>query len=137
MNMGFFHEDGVMDPKRILIIDDDNAIRVVVKISLSKLGGYSVLDASSGAEGLEIAQQEHPDAILLDLAMPKMSGFEVLQHLQENPLTQSIPVILLTANADRVNRREKIVPIGIVETISKPFDALTLPNQIAIACGWN
>lgn len=126
-----------MDQKRILIIDDDNAIRVVVKISLSKLGGYSVLDASSGAEGLAIAQQEHPDAIILDLAMPKMSGFEVLQHLQENPLTQAIPVILLTANADRVNRREIVVPIGIIETISKPFDALTLPNQIAIACGWN
>jgi CheY-like chemotaxis protein len=126
-----------MSQKRILIIDDDTAIRVVVKISLSKLGGYNVLDASSGLEGLEIARQEHPDAILLDLAMPKMSGFEVLQHLQENPLTQSIPVVLLTANADRVNRREIGAPVGIVETISKPFDVLTLPHQIAIACGWN
>jgi two-component system, OmpR family, alkaline phosphatase synthesis response regulator PhoP len=135
--LALFDGDGVMCPKRILIIDDDTAIRVVVKVSLSKLGGYCVLDASSGAEGLEIAQQEHPDAIILDLAMPKMSGFEVLQHLQENPLTQSIPVVLLTANADRVNRRDMGTPVGIVETISKPFDALTLPNQIAMACGWN
>jgi CheY-like chemotaxis protein len=135
--LAVLHEEGVMDQKRILIIDDDTAIRIVVKISLSKLGGYSVLDASSGPEGLEIAQKEHPDAIILDLAMPIMSGFEVLEHLQENPLTQSIPVVLLTANADRVNRRDMVAPVGIVETISKPFDALTLPNQIAIACGWN
>jgi CheY-like chemotaxis protein len=129
--------DEVICPKRVLIIDDDTAIRIVVKISLSKLGGYSVLDASSGSEGLEIARKEHPDAIILDLAMPTMSGFEVLQQLQENPLTQSIPVVLLTANADRVQRGEMVIPVGIVETISKPFDALTLPSQIAIACGWN
>jgi CheY-like chemotaxis protein len=126
-----------MCPKRVLIIDDDNAIRVVVKISLSKLGGYRVLDASSGSEGLEIARKEHPDAIILDLAMPKMSGFEVLQQLQENPLTQSIPVVLLTANADRLQLEDMVIPVGIVETIAKPFDALTLPHQIAIACGWN
>jgi two-component system, OmpR family, alkaline phosphatase synthesis response regulator PhoP len=122
--------------KKVLIIDDDTAIRIVVRISLSKVGGYDVLDASSGAEGLEIALQEHPDAILLDLAMPKMNGFEVLQQLQKNPLTQPIPVVLLTANADQVNRREIVAPAGIVETIAKPFDALTLPNQVAIACGW-
>jgi two-component system, OmpR family, alkaline phosphatase synthesis response regulator PhoP len=126
-----------MCPKRVLIIDDDTAIRVVVKISLSKLGGYSVLDASSGLEGLEIARKEHPDAIILDLAMPKMSGFEVLQQLQENPITQSIPVVLLTANADRLQMEDMVIPVGIVETIAKPFDALTLPSQIAIACGWN
>jgi CheY-like chemotaxis protein len=127
----------MMCPKRVLIIDDDTAIRVVVKISLSKLGGYCVLDASSGLEGLEIARKEHPDAIILDLAMPKMSGFEVLQQLQENPLTQSIPVVLLTANADRLQREDMVIPVGIVQTIAKPFDALTLPSQIAIACGWN
>jgi CheY-like chemotaxis protein len=131
-----FHEDGAMFQKRVLIIDDDTAIRVVVRISLSKLGGYEVLDAASGPEGLEIAQQEHLDAIILDLAMPRMSGFEVLQHLQKNPLTQSIPVVLLTANADRVNSQESSASAGIVKTIPKPFDALTLPNQVAIACGW-
>jgi CheY-like chemotaxis protein len=134
--LAIFHGDEVMCPKRVLIIDDDTAIRVVVKISLSKLGGYRVLDASSGLEGLEIARKEHPDAIILDLAMPKMSGFEVLQQLQENPLTQSIPVVLLTANADRLQMEDMVIPVGIVETIAKPFDALTLPSQIAIACGW-
>jgi CheY-like chemotaxis protein len=123
--------------KRVLIIDDDSAVRIVVGISLSKLGGYEVLDASSGPEGLEIAQKEHPDAIILDLAMPRMDGFEVLQQLQKNPLTQAIPVVLLTANSDQVNRREISAPVGIVKTIAKPFDALTLPNQVAIACGWS
>jgi CheY-like chemotaxis protein len=119
--------------KKVLVIDDDTAIRVVVRVSLSKLGGYDVLDASSGAEGLEIARLEHPDAIILDLAMPIMNGFEVLKHLQTNPLTKSIPVVLLTANTDRVNRSE----INSAAVIPKPFDALELPHQIAIACGWN
>lgn len=124
-----------MFQKKVLIIDDDTAIRIVVKISLSKLGGYDVLDAPSGAEGLAIALQEHPDAIILDLAMPRMNGFEVLQQLQQDPLTQTIPVVLLTANADQV-QRGGVVPIGIVDTIAKPFDALTLPHQVAAACGW-
>jgi CheY-like chemotaxis protein len=134
--LAIFQEQRTMFQKRVLIIDDDTAIRIVVRISLSKVGGYDVLDASSGLEGLEIARQEHPDAILLDLAMPRMNGLEVLQQLQKNPLTQSIPVVLLTANADQVNRGEIVSPVGIVETIAKPFDALTLPRQVAIACGW-
>jgi two-component system, OmpR family, alkaline phosphatase synthesis response regulator PhoP len=133
--LAILQEDKTMFQKRILIIDDDTAIRIVVKISLSKLGGYDVLDAASGSEGLAIALQEHPDAIILDLAMPKMNGFAVLQQLQQNPLTQTIPVVLLTANSDQVHR-EGMVPIGIVETIAKPFDALTLPHQVATACGW-
>jgi CheY-like chemotaxis protein len=121
-----------MCQKRILIIDDDTAIRVVVKVSLSQLGGHDVLDAPSGAEGLKIALQEHLDAILLDLAMPKMNGFEVLQQLQKDPVTQLIPVVLLTANTDRLDR-QKFASVGF---IPKPFDVLELPRQISIACGW-
>ena len=130
-----FQEAETLFQKRILIIEDDTAICKVVQISLSKLGGYDVLDALSGQEGLAIAEREHPDAIVLDLGMPGMDGFEVLKRLQANPFTQSIPVVFLTANAAQVNRRA-VAPEGMVGIISKPFDVLTLSNQIAAACGW-
>jgi CheY-like chemotaxis protein len=134
--LAVYQEAGGMFQKRVLIIDDDAAIRIVVKTSLSMVGRFNVLDASSGPEGLAIALQEHPDAIVLDLEMPGMDGWEVLQHLQKNPLTQPIPVILLTAKADQVNR-QKLSWVGLVKTISKPFDSIALPNQISTACGWD
>ena len=130
-----FHEGDTLCPKRILVIEDDTAICQVVQVSLSKLGGYDVLDARSGQEGLTIAEREHPDAILLDLGLPGMDGFKVLQQLQANPLTQSIPVVFLTADAAQVGR-QAVVPVGMVGVISKPFDVLTLSNQISVACGW-
>jgi two-component system, OmpR family, alkaline phosphatase synthesis response regulator PhoP len=121
--------------KRVLIIEDDTAICQVVQISLKKFGGYDVLNALSGKEGLAIAEREHPDAIVLDLGMPGMDGFEVLKRLQANPLTQFIPVVMLTANTSQVNR-QAVAPVGMVGIISKPFDVLTLSGQIAAACGW-
>lgn len=130
-----FQEAETLCQKRILIIEDDTAICQVVQISLSKFGGYDVLDALSGQEGLAIAEREHPDAIVLDLGMPGMDGFEVLKRLQANPLTQLIPVVMLTANASQVNR-QAVAPVGMVGIISKPFDVLTLSSQIAAACGW-
>jgi CheY-like chemotaxis protein len=130
-----FQEGDTLCQKRILVIEDDAAICQVVQVSLSKFGGYDVLDALSGQAGLAIAEREHPDAILLDLGLPGMDGFEVLQQLQANPLTQSIPVVFLTANAAQVNR-QVASPVGMVGVISKPFDVLTLSNQIAAACGW-
>jgi CheY-like chemotaxis protein len=67
--------------KRILVIEDDTAICQVVQISLSRFGGYHVIDALSGQEGLAIAERDHLDAIVLDLGMPGMDGFEGLKRL--------------------------------------------------------
>jgi signal transduction histidine kinase/CheY-like chemotaxis protein len=79
--------------QKILLIDDDAASRYVVKQWLANVP-MAILEAKSGQEGLVIAQRERPTAIVLDLQMPEMSGFEVLDQLKRHPITQAIPVII-------------------------------------------
>jgi len=80
--------------KRILVIDDEN-VRESFFAALESLGGYDVTVVSSGAEGLESAQAKRPDLIFLDLKMPKMSGAETLEHLQD--ICPDVPVYVITA----------------------------------------
>jgi signal transduction histidine kinase/CheY-like chemotaxis protein len=80
-------------PQKLLLIDDDPAYRYLVKQLLIDTP-LSILEAADGQEGLALAQQEQPTAIVLDLDMPAISGFDVLKQLKNNPLTQSIPVII-------------------------------------------
>ncbi len=124
-----------MPTKRVLIIDDDPCIREVVYICLCEIGKFEAIAAGSGREGLDRAFQEPPDAIVLDLSMPQMDGMEVLRQLQACQTTQAIPVIILSALAVRLNL-EWLSQLGVVETILKPFDCLTLPTKIATACNW-
>lgn len=125
-----------MPTKRVLIIDDDPCIRELVYICLSEIGKFEAISAGSGREGLDKAFQEPPDAIVLDLSMPQMDGMEVLRQLQACQATQTVPVIILSALASRLNI-EWMSQLGVVETILKPFNCLTLPTQIATACNWN
>jgi CheY-like chemotaxis protein len=125
-----------MNTKKVLIIDDESLIREVLKICLHDLAGWDVLEAESGKEGLAIAASEHPDAIVLDICMPQMDGNMVLQRLHDNPLTEVIPVVLLTATPDRVTG-QPADQLGVVKMIPKPFDTFRLSEQIATACGWN
>jgi CheY-like chemotaxis protein len=124
-----------MGEKRILVIDDERYISDIIQTSLRKLGGWIVLRAESGQAGLHLAETERPDAILLDVMMPDMNGFSVLQHLQENEATQPIPVILLTAKV-RSSDRSQYDEWQVAGVIAKPFDALSLATQIATLLGW-
>jgi CheY-like chemotaxis protein len=89
------------DKKLILLVDDDpdfvEAVRVIVEN-----GGYEVMVAYDGQEGLEAVQQRRPDLIVLDVMMPVMNGHEACAKLKGDKETESIPIILLTAVADRV-----------------------------------
>ena len=86
---------------KILIIDDDADIRSIARLSLSRVGGMEVIEAASGAEGVQKAQDEKPEVILLDMMMPTMDGLETLAALRSRPATAATPVIFLTANAVR------------------------------------
>ena len=118
-----------MTMKRILIIDDEQDIREATQICLEVSGEWEVLTASSGAEGLVTAASEQPDAILLDVMMPDMDGLTTFQHLQAHPLTQHIPVILLTAKAQPAEQRQ-FTQIQVAAVITKPYDPFTLASQI-------
>lgn len=117
---------------RILVIDDEERIQEVIQISLEILNGWEVLTASSGREGLLKAQNQKPDAILLDVSMPQMDGFATLEKLRSNPATQSIPVIFLTAKVQLADRQQ-FAKLGMAGVITKPFDPLTLAEQVTAA----
>jgi CheY-like chemotaxis protein len=122
--------------KRILFIDDDSTIQLIVRTCLRIQGGWEVLTATSGEEGLAIASAEHPDAILLDSRMPGMDGVTCLNYLQSNPRTKDIPVIFFTVELD-LTERSRFQALGAVGAIAKPFDPLHLVSTIQSYLGWN
>jgi CheY-like chemotaxis protein len=124
-----------MSAKRILLIDDEPEIREIVRVSLELVGGWDVSATGSAREGLTLAADQHPDAILLDVMMPDMDGPTTFQALQAAPETSAIPVILLTAKVQAADLR-RFDQLGVAATIAKPFDPLTLPGQVASALGW-
>jgi CheY-like chemotaxis protein len=123
------------EAKRILIIDDEPEIREIVRVSLELIGGWQVAATGSAREGLTLAADQIPDAILLDVMMPEMDGPTTFLALQATPKTRAIPVILLTAKVQAADLR-RFDHLGVAATIAKPFDPLTLPSQVANALGW-
>jgi CheY-like chemotaxis protein len=122
--------------KTILIIDDEDDIREVGQLALEVSSDWRVLAAASGAQGLEQARSERPDAILLDVMMPGMDGPTTLAHLREDAATRQIPVIFLTAKV-RTSDRESLTSLGAVAVLAKPFDPVSLADQVADALGWS
>lgn len=111
---------------RLLIVDDDADVLQRVARTLETLGGFEVVACTSGVEALARARSDAPDAILLDLMMPTLSGPALLKRLQRDDGTSGIPVIFLTA-ADP-SSVESIT--GARGVIRKPFDVLTLGDDI-------
>ncbi|XZN92382.1 MAG: response regulator [Microcoleus sp.] len=126
----------IVAAKRILIIDDAEDIREVAQVSLEVVGGWEVLTASSGIEGVAKAVAQQPDAILLDVMMPDQDGPTTFLQLQANSATQHIPVILLTAKALAGDRR-MFADLGVVSVIAKPFEPMSLASQVAQVLGWD
>jgi DNA-binding response OmpR family regulator len=114
---------------KILIIDDDADIRSIARLSLSRVGGMSVIEATSGVEGVRKAQDEKPDVILLDMMMPTMDGVETLSALRSQSATAMTPVIFLTAKGAR-HEVERMTPLGAAGVLIKPFDPRTLSRDV-------
>jgi CheY-like chemotaxis protein len=119
----------------ILIVDDDPGLRTVTQASIERLAGWQTLLAGSGREGLTMAQQAQPDAILLDVAMPDMNGLTTLQHLQSNPLTQPIPVILFTS-LPPIRVQQLFAGLPLTGLIHKPFQVTDLVPQRRSLLHW-
>lgn len=124
-----------MTCKQILIVEDDESIQATIELSLEVTTNWVFFKASSGKEGLLLAQTKHPDLILLDVMMPDCDGIEVLRQLRNTPTTQKIPVIFLTAKA-LANEQQKLKKLDVQGVISKPFDALNLGKQICSLLDW-
>ena len=124
-----------MNKKNILLIDDEETIQEVVQVGIEIEAGWQVAIASSGQEGINLAQNQQPDAILLDVMMPDMDGIATLSHLKANAKTRKIPVIFLTAKT-QATEKDQLHNLGVVDVITKPFNSMTLASQIAKILGW-
>jgi CheY-like chemotaxis protein len=114
---------------KIMIVDDDDDIRVVTAFAARRIGNWEVVSAASGEEALALARSEQPDVILLDVMMPLMDGPTTLAKLREDPSTAGIPVIFLTAKVQQ-HEIEDHLACGARGVIRKPFDATALPDEI-------
>lgn len=119
--------------KSVLVIDDDWTIQQALLARLSA-HGYEVVLASDGPAGLAAAEGQCPDAILLDLRMPDMDGFEVLRRLRTIPCVASVPVIFLTANIqDTVKDQARAA--GAAGFLTKPYEASAILELIGDVAG--
>jgi CheY-like chemotaxis protein len=121
--------------RRVLMIDDDADIREVAALSVETMGGWEMLQAATGEEGIAKAELERPDAILLDLMMPDVDGRATLKRLKDNEKTAKIPVVLLTAKSQGMSL-EELKELGLADFLPKPFDPVTLCNDISRVLGW-
>lgn len=114
----------MQESKTILICDDEPTLRELVRASLD--GGYRFAEASDGVVALKLARDLHPDAIVLDLMLPRLSGLEVLAELQRDERLRSIPVLVMTAWNDT---EDAALAAGAEGFVTKPFD----PNELKLA----
>jgi DNA-binding response OmpR family regulator len=109
---------------KVLVIDDEEPIRLLCRVNL-EAEGIDVVEAADGPNGIEKAQGENPDVILLDVMMPGLDGWRVAEQLLEDDRTSGIPIIFLTARAE-FRDRAKGLDIGGIDYVTKPFNPLEL-----------
>jgi DNA-binding response OmpR family regulator len=109
---------------KVLVIDDEAPIRLLCRVNL-EAEGLEVVEAADGEQGLEVAREEGPDAILLDVMLPGLHGWAVAERLLEDERTQNIPIIFLTARAD-LRDRARGMDLGGVDYVTKPFNPVEL-----------
>jgi two-component system alkaline phosphatase synthesis response regulator PhoP len=115
--------------KRILIADDEETVRTLVKRLLGK--SYKILEAENGEEAVKVAVNEKPDLILMDILMPRMDGLTACYAIKRNPATKEIPVVMLTAVDYELNRKLSKDVMGAQDYITKPFDSEMLTSVMA------
>ena len=121
--------DKLASEYKVLIVDDVPTNVMLVQAILKK-EGYTLLTCDSGTKALRIANEKHPNLILLDIMMPEMDGYEVLQHLKSNPETTDIPVIIMSALSD-MQSIVKGYQLGATEYVTKPFQREELVKRVA------
>lgn len=113
---------------KILVAEDERDIRDLIGFTL-RFAGFEVLLADNGIEAIEKAPLEQPDLIILDVRMPKMTGYEACRQLKKNPATSAIPIVFLSAKGQE-NEIKQGLASGALEYIVKPFAPDELVNQV-------
>jgi DNA-binding response OmpR family regulator len=113
---------------KVLVIDDEAPIRLLCRVNL-EAEKMDVLEASDGPTGLDLAREERPDVILLDVMMPGLDGWRVAEALMDDDATREIPIIFLTARAE-FRDRARGLDIGGVDYVTKPFNPIELATLV-------
>jgi len=121
--------------RRVLVVDDEPDIREIAVLALERLAGWTVLTAADGEQAIALAEQEQPEAIILDVMMPGMDGPQTARRLAANPATAHIPVLLLTAKAMSAEKAQ-LASGPVTAVLTKPFDPTRLAADIESALGW-
>lgn len=116
-------------PKRLIYIEDEEEMIDLVSLVLGRRG-YEILGASGGREGLELVRRELPDLVLLDLMMPDMDGWDVYHHLKAEENTRNIPVIIVTAKAQSIDKVLGLHIAKVDDYIAKPFSPQELLDSV-------
>jgi DNA-binding response OmpR family regulator len=114
--------------KKLLIADDEEGVRSLVRMTLDT-GAYEIIEAPDGETALALAREHRPDLLLLDVMMPKLSGFEVCQALKEDPDTAGITIVMLTARAQETDRTHG-EQTGADDYFTKPFSPVALLRKV-------
>lgn len=114
--------------KTILIADDEPNVRLLIKNILHR--EYTVLEAKDGKEAIDITLSDKPDLILLDIMMPKVDGLSACHAIKNNPVTERIPIVMLTAVGYDLNKKLSMEVMGADDYITKPFDPKALLNVV-------
>ena len=118
-----------MEKKKILLIDDEKDLCALTEKLLEKMSDYEVDIATNGSDGLTMAKALRPDLIVLDIVMPGMDGFEVLEELKKDTSLAEVPVVILSGKGDEASRRKALELYNEMFLI-KPVTALQLKEKI-------
>lgn len=113
----------------ILVVDDEPDVLFMTSFSLRSLGGFRILEAHDGQEAYEVAVSEQPDAIVMDIKMPRMTGYEACRQIRANPMTTHIPVILLSAKGQKAEIEEGLAA-GATDYMLKPYAPVSLITRV-------
>lgn len=125
---------GENEVKHILCVEDEEEMIDLIRLILSGRG-FEVRGAAGGAEGLRMVREEPPDLVLLDLMMPDLDGWEVYQQIKADERTRSIPVIVVTAKAQNIDRVLVMHIAKVDDYITKPFSPQELLSSVERVLG--
>ncbi len=115
-------------PKHIIVVDDDKEVREIVTFALN-CNGFEVAAASNGQQLHHLLANQVPDLIILDVMMPGQNGYQLFHSLRNNPDTQQIPIIIMTAHAENIYERIS-ADLGAAKHVIKPFHPLDLVEKV-------
>ena len=118
------------EKKRVLVVDDEPHIVKLVKLSLGDQN-YDIVGITSGKEAISYVNNNAPDILVLDLMMPGVNGYDVCQAVRENPKTKGIPIIILSAKSQMLDKLNAI-DVGADDYMCKPFDPDELARRIKL-----